>query len=77
MFNSMLDELREVKYFKEIKGLKSVQVKAEAYLGPKLVYMKELFLRKQLTNYYFCKKHPSQIFHGVPNRPMKILKSLR
>ena len=46
MFNSMLDELREVKYFKEIKGLKSVQVKAEAYSVPKLVYMKELFLRK-------------------------------
>ena len=32
MFDSMFDELKEVKYFKKIKGLKSFQVKAEAYL---------------------------------------------
>ena len=31
----MFDELTEVKYFKEMKGLKSLQVKAEAYLEPK------------------------------------------
>ena len=29
----MLDELTEVKYLKEMKDLKSLQVKAEAYLG--------------------------------------------
>ena len=39
MFNSMFDELTEVKYFKEMKGLKSLQVKAEAYLEPKRASM--------------------------------------
>ena len=29
MFNSMFDELKEVKYFEEIKSLKCLQVKAE------------------------------------------------
>ena len=56
MFNSMFDELKEkvpyrnnrfqesydVKYFKEIKRLKSLQ-KAEAYLEPKEASMMELF----------------------------------
>ena len=32
MFNSMSGELKEVKYIKEIKVLKSLQVKAEALL---------------------------------------------
>ena len=31
----MLDKSKKVKYFKEIKGFKSLQVKAEAYLEPK------------------------------------------
>ena len=35
MFNSIFVELTEVKYFKEMKGLKSLQVKSEAYLEPK------------------------------------------
>ena len=34
MFNNMFDELKEVKYIKEIKVLKSLHVKAEAYLEP-------------------------------------------
>ena len=55
MFNSMFDVLKEVlyrnnrlqgsynvKYFKEIKRLKSLQ-KAEAYLEPKQASMMELF----------------------------------
>ena len=57
MFNSMFDELKkvpyrnnrfqesyDVKYFKEIKHLKSLQ-KAEAYLEPKQASMMELFCR--------------------------------
>ena len=58
MFNSIFDELKEVKYFtrnnrfqesfhvkyfKEIKRLKSLQVKAVSYLQPKRAYMTELF----------------------------------
>ena len=51
----MFDELKEanyfkeitdfynVKYFKEIKRLKSLQVKAEAYLEPKRATMMQLF----------------------------------
>ena len=34
MFDRIFNELKEVKYFKEIKGLKSLQVKAEVYLEP-------------------------------------------
>ena len=34
MFNSITDELKEVKYFKEIKRLESLQ-KVEAYFEPK------------------------------------------
>ena len=33
MFDRMFNELK-VKYFKEIKGLKSLEVKAEVYLEP-------------------------------------------
>ena len=39
----MFDELTEVKCFKEMKGLKSFQVKAEAYLEPKRASMMKLF----------------------------------
>ena len=42
MFNSTFDELKEVKFFKEIKSLKGLQ-KANAYLEPKQVSMMELF----------------------------------
>ena len=42
MFNSMFDELKVVKYFKEIKHLKSLQ-KAEAHLEPKGASTIELF----------------------------------
>ena len=38
----MFDELKEVKYFKEIKRLKSL-LKAEAYLELKQAPMMELF----------------------------------
>ena len=40
----MLDELKEVKYFEEIKCLKSPQ-KAETYLEPKQVSAMELFYK--------------------------------
>ena len=39
----MFDELKEVKYFKEIKRLKSLQ-KAEAYLEPKRGSTMDLFV---------------------------------
>ena len=39
----MFDVLTEVKYFKEMKGLKSLQVKAETYLKPKRATMMKLF----------------------------------
>ena len=68
MFNKMFDELIEVKcfknnrfqesyvkYFNEIKHLKSVQ-KAEAYLEPKRASTMELFFRIYLMDYYFCNK---------------------
>ena len=42
MFNSTFDEVKEVKFFKEIKRLKGLQ-KAEAYLEPKQASMMELF----------------------------------
>ena len=42
----MFDELTEVKYFKEMKGLKSLQVKAEAYLEPQRASMMKLFCEK-------------------------------
>ena len=42
MFNIMFDKLKEVKYFKEIKRVKSFQ-KAEGYLEPKQASMMELF----------------------------------
>ena len=38
----MSDDLKEVKYFKEIKRVKSLQ-KAEAYLEPKRTSAMELF----------------------------------
>ena len=43
MFNSMFGESKEVKYFKEIKRLKSLK-KVEAYYEPKQASMMELFL---------------------------------
>ena len=58
MFNSVFDELKEVryftrnnrfqeslnvKYFKEIRSLKSLQVKAVPYLQPKRASIIELF----------------------------------
>ena len=43
MFNSMLDELKEVKCIKETKVLKSLHVNAEAYVKQKRVSMMELF----------------------------------
>ena len=41
--------------FKETKGLKSLQVKAEAYLESKHTFVMELFWI-YLTAYYFCNK---------------------
>ena len=42
MFNSTFDELKEVKFFKEIKRLKGLQ-KAKAYLEPNQTSMMEFF----------------------------------
>ena len=42
MFNITFDELKEVKFFKEIKRLKGLQ-KAKAYLEPKQASMMEVF----------------------------------
>ena len=33
----MFEELKEIKYFEEIKGLKRLKLKAEVYLEPKRV----------------------------------------
>ena len=44
MLNSLFGELKEVKYFKEIKRLRSLQ-KAEAYLETKRASSTELFLK--------------------------------
>ena len=44
MLSSMFDEFKKVKYFEKIKGLKSLQVKAEAYLEPKRACMMEFFV---------------------------------
>ena len=43
--NCMFDELTEVKYFKGMKSLKSLQVKAEAYLEPKQASMMKLYVK--------------------------------
>ena len=51
----MFDEFKKVKYSKEIKGLKSLQVKVEAYLEHKQTSMMK-FLWIKLTAYYFCNK---------------------
>ena len=37
--------INEVKYFKEMKGLKSLPVKAETYVEPKLASMMKLFCK--------------------------------
>ena len=37
------NELKEVKYFKKIKKLKSLQVKADAYLEPNRASMMKIF----------------------------------
>ena len=37
----MFDELKEVKYFKETKSLKSVKIKAEPYLEPTVTSIME------------------------------------
>ena len=70
MFNSIIDELKEVnylkrnnrfqesynvKYFKEIKWLKNLQ-KAEAYLEPKQASTMNLYYEIYLTAYYFRDK---------------------
>ena len=39
----MFDESTEVKYLIDMKGLKSLQIKTEAYLKPKRVSMIKLF----------------------------------
>ena len=45
----MFHELTEVKYFKEMKGLKSLQVKEELYLEPKLASMMKIFCENSIA----------------------------
>ena len=68
----MIGELKEVKYFKEIKCLKSHQ-KAEAYLEPKQASMMELSCEYTYRFTIFAIKTPSQIFDWVIGPP-KIFK---
>ena len=49
----MFDELTKVKHFKEMKGLKSLRLKAEAYL--------ELFRENSEQLIIFAKRTPSLI----------------
>ena len=69
MFNSMFDELKEVKYFQEIKDFKSfikcLQVKAEAYLEPKAASMMELFCEYNYRLTIFAIKCPLKMFDWV------------
>ena len=60
MVSSMFDEFKKVKYFKEIKGLKSLQLKAEAYLELKRASMMELFVNT--VSKYIA---PSKMFDWV------------
>ena len=57
MFNGTLDESKEVKYFKEIKRLKSLQ-KAEAYLEPS-EHLWWSFFVNILIGFIFAMKAPS------------------
>ena len=41
----MFDELKEVKYFKETKSLKSFKIKAEPYLEPTVTPVMELSVK--------------------------------
>ena len=43
LINSMFDELKEQKHFKETKSFRSPQVEVETYLEYKRVSMMELF----------------------------------
>ena len=56
MFNSMFDKLKEVKYFKEIKGLKSFKVKVEAFLEPKLASIRILLITSVFWDKNSCFK---------------------
>ena len=69
----MFDELKEVKYFKEINCLKSLQ-KAEAYLEPKRISTMELFCEYTERLTIFAIKAPSKILNWVIYRSPEILK---
>ena len=87
MFNSMLDELKGVKYFKEktdfknliykilwrSKRWKSLQ-KVEPYLEPKHASRTELFCEYTKRLPIFAIKVSSQMFDWVIYEPPKILK---
>ena len=51
--NNRFQDSYNIKYFKEIKRLKSLQVLAEAYLEPKLASTMELFLLNILNGLPF------------------------
>ena len=82
----MFDELKEVKYFKEItepynvkyfkevKRLKSLYLKAETYLEPKGVSTMELFCEYTSRLTIFAMKAPSWIFDWFIYRPPNLLK---
>ena len=68
----MFNELKQVKYFKEIKDLKSVQVKAEVYLEPNWVSMMKIFSENNQQVTIFAKKTPSYVFDWVLQDEPKI-----
>ena len=51
----MFSELEEVKYFKEMKSLKSLQVKAEAFVELKRASMMNFFVKVVNNLLFFAK----------------------
>ena len=89
MFNSIFDELKEVKYFKEITDFKSVLMKstlikeikrlnylqkAEAYLAPKRASICNFFWIHLKVYYFRNKSSIIDVWLGYIYRPPKILK---
>ena len=71
----MFNKLEEVKYFKEIESLKSLQVKAEAYLEPKRASMMKLFVKIVNKLLFLLKKLDHRC--SILKKPLKIMKFSR
>ena len=61
------NELKEVKYFKKIKKLKSLPVKADAYLEPNRASMMKIFFCGNIVKklLFSLKKTPSQMLDWI------------